>query len=317
LDVPEPPQIVLEQPAPCTDGAGAEAALRRALDPSKAPAAAWRVDVRLSREKGVLRATGEITDASGAPVAHRAMEGRECAGLTKAIGVWASLVLDAEVERAKAAAPPPPPPAPSPSPELFPLPAPAEPEKPSPEAELFLAHPESERQLEVGLTSYAMAGTGTGMLAGGSIFTVSEVGNGWFLRPALAIGRTFVEIVPTTHAFATLAAVRFDACKRLPGNYLDKRGIQLDLCGGADAGFVVIDAQTASQTVATSAPGATIPLLGIGPSIDLRGELGNELSVLVRGVVEWNVFSASADGATVTPDLLIGRAEVGLSWRLR
>ena len=248
--------------------------------------------MHLSREKGALHATGEITDATGAPVAHRAMDGRECAGLTRAMGVWASLVLDAEVERAKEVPPPPPP---LPSPDLFPRPPPQEPEKPSPEASLFLAHSEDERQLEVGMASYLMAGTGTGMLIGGTLFSVSEVGNGWFLRPALSLGRTFVEIVPTTHAFATLGAARFDACKRLPGNYLDKRGIQLDLCGGADVGFLHIDEQDKSMTVPTSEPGVTLPLFAIGPSVDLRGELGNELSVLVRGVVEWNVVRGSAE----------------------
>jgi len=315
LDVPEPPQIVLEQPAPCADSAGAEDALRRALQPTKAPGAAWTVSVHLAREKGVLRATGEITDATGAPVAHRAMDGRECVGLTRAMGVWASLVLDAEVERTKAAASIPPPA--EPAPELWPIPAPEDPEQPSPEASLFLAHPVNERQIEVGLASYLMAGTGTGMLVGGSLFTVSEVGDGWFLRPALSLGRTFVEIVPTTHAFATLGAARFDACKRLPGNYLDKRGIQLDLCGGADVGFLYIDGQTASQIIPMSEPSATLPLFALGPSVDLRGELGNELSVLVRGVAEWNIVRTSADNGTVTPALLIGRTEVGLSWRLR
>jgi hypothetical protein len=58
-------------------------------------------------------------------------------------------------------------------------------------------------------------------------------------------------------------------------------------------------------------------LFALGPSVDLRGELGSELSVLVRGVAEWNVLRSPAANATVNPALLIGRTEVGLTWRLR
>jgi hypothetical protein len=313
LDAPEPPQIVLEQPSPCA--ASAEEALRRALDPAKAPGPAWKVALRVAADHGVLHASGEITDETGAPVAHRAMDGRECTGLARAIGVWASLVLDAEVERKKQVPPPPIPPPSQPAAELWPAPEP--PEKPSPEAALFLAHSAEQRQIEVGLASYVMTGTGTGMIAGGSLFAVSEVGGGWFLRPALAAGWTFAEVVPTTHAYGTLGAGRFDACKRIPGNYLEKSGIQLDLCGGTDVGFLHVDAQNASSTGAKAEPAVTLGLFAVGPSIDLRGELGNELSVLVRGVAELNILSNSEANGTVSPSLLIARTEVGLSWRLR
>src|SRR5580704_17633744 len=96
VDVPEPPQIVFEQPAPCADAARAEEALRDALAPSNAPGHAWKVRKRITRGKGELRGTGEISYAAGAPVAHRSIDrpGNECSGLGRAIGVWASLVLD-------------------------------------------------------------------------------------------------------------------------------------------------------------------------------------------------------------------------------
>src|ERR1700733_5565336 len=111
LDVPVPPKIVLEQPAPCSDGQKAAETLRRALAPSVAPRAAWTVSVRFERTGTHLGAEGEISDELGAPVAHRAMkqDSWECSALARAVGVWASLVLDAEVERAaapKAAGPP-------------------------------------------------------------------------------------------------------------------------------------------------------------------------------------------------------------------
>lgn len=316
MDVPEPPQIVFERPAPCGDAAKAEGALRAALAPSSAPGPAWTVTMRVVREKGELRASGEITDRAGAPVAHRTIERQtgqagECAGLGRAIGVWASLVLDAEVQRAIEQAPLPPPPAPPPPQPGWPEPAPP-PEKPSPEAELFLAHPKEERNVEIGAASLAMSGTGTGMIAGGSVFEVSEVGSGWFLRPSLAMGRSVTQIVPgETGAYATLGAGRFDACKRIPGNYLDRRGLQLDLCAGPEVGFLHVD------PTSTAAAPQTLPLLALGPSLDFRGELGMALSVLIRGVADVNFLSTSTTDGRLSEAVLLARLEVGLSWRLR
>jgi hypothetical protein len=311
LDVPEPPQIVFEQPAACGDAARAEEAFRAALAPSNAPGPAWKVTMRVTRDEhnpGGLHATGEITDRAGAPVAHRTIDRRgiECAGLARAIGVWASLVLDAESQRALERAPIPPPPAPEPPPAPgWPEPAPP-PERASPESQLFLAHEKEERNVEIGIASLAMAGTSSGMIAGGSIFAVSEVGAGWFLRPSIAIGASVSQSV----AAATLGAGRFDACKRIPGNYLDQRGLQLDLCAGPEIGFLYV------SDLATGATAQTLPLLGIGPSIDFRGELGSALSVLVRGVADLSLPVSTGDG-TVSESPLVARAEVGLSWRLR
>src|SRR5215467_4408302 len=100
----EPPRIVFEAPAPCGDASRAEALLRKALAPAKAPGA-WTVSMRVEQGDGrALRAEGEIADENGAPVAHRALmeTTTECSGLARAVGVWASLVLDAEVQRGPA-----------------------------------------------------------------------------------------------------------------------------------------------------------------------------------------------------------------------
>jgi hypothetical protein len=262
--------------------------------------------MEVSQGAGGLRAEGEITDATGAPVAHRSVERSEpeCVGLARAIGVWASLVLDAEVERAKAAPTPPPPP---PVSEGWPAPAPP-PEKPSPETELFLAHAPGERQIEIGAASFVMSGTGTGLLAGGSLFVVDEVAAGWFLRPALLAGGTVFQILPEDQAEATFGAVRFDACKRIPGNYLERRGIQVDLCAGPEAGVLNLQGGPAP---------ATLPYLAAGPSVALRGELASDLSVMVGGAAELNILGQTADGGTVNPSLWIARVELGVSWRLR
>jgi hypothetical protein len=185
------------------------------------------------------------------------------------------------------------------------------PEKPSPESQLFLAHAKEERDVEIGAASLIMTGTGNSLVAGGSIFEVSEVGAGWFLRPSLAMGRTVNELVPGSDGFATLGAGRFDACKRIPGNYLERRGLQVDLCAGPEVGFL---------NVGGPQPGSssqTLPLLAFGPSIDFRGELGNALSVLVRGVADLNVLPESTSDGLASEGLFVARAEVGLSWRLR
>jgi hypothetical protein len=308
LDVPEPPKIVLQQPAPCSDPQKAEETLRHALAPSLAPRPAWVVTIRFERTGNHVEADGEITDEFGAPVAHRAMkqDSEECSPLAKAVGVWASLVLDAEVERATAAPKPGVPEAhaatpgqpvlPAPDP-LWPAPAPHE--KPQPEAKALLSHPEGERTIEIGATTLVMGGTGAGLVGGPSAFAVFEVGRGWFLRPTVAVARTLQEGASES---ATWAAGRFDACGRVPGYYLEKRGMQLDFCGGAEAGVL-------------EGSGWAMPIAAVGPSMGLRGELGGDLSAMVRAVAEVNVLRDTRQG--ITPDPFVGRAEVGLSWRIR
>jgi len=233
--------------------------------------------------------------------------------------VWASLVLDQEMtraaekaeseERAKAA-----PIAPAP---LWPAPAPAE--KPSPEADLFLQHSEDKRIIELGVSTWLMGGTGGGTIAGPSIYAIVEVGDGWFLRPQISVGRTIKELESQSDVYATWGATRFDACKRLPGNYLDRRGMQLDLCGGADLGFLHFD-NPSDLPGAEPSGGRTLPFLAVGPSLALRGELGSDLSVTLRGVAEINLIRDSfllEEGLSVNPSIFVGRGEVGLSWRLR
>jgi len=308
LDVPEPPKIVLEQPAPCSDSSKADETLRRALAPSLAPRHAWTVTVRFERSGSQLTAEGEISDEMDAPVAHRAMkqQSTDCSALSRAVGVWASLVLDAEVEKATAAQVPvalPPKPsavaAPPPD-QLWPAPAPQE--KPQPESRLLLSHPEGERTIEVGATTFLMGGAGPGVMAGPSLFSVFEVGRGWFLRPTVALARTLQDITPSTDA--TWAATRFDACGRLPGFYLEHKGIQLDMCAGAEVGFL------------TGGGSWTLPFLAVGPSVGLRGELAGDLSAMVRAVAEVNLLRESTNYG-VDPSLFVGRAEVGLSWGIR
>jgi hypothetical protein len=95
VDASEPPHIVFEASAPCRDDD--RAALLEGLGAAHGLDAAWTVRAHIVRDGAGLKAAGEITDGSGAPAARRELVGSlaQCAGLARAIGVWAGLVLDA------------------------------------------------------------------------------------------------------------------------------------------------------------------------------------------------------------------------------
>jgi hypothetical protein len=344
LDVATAPTIILERPAPCADVRKAEELLRRALAPALAPRESWSVIARFSRKGGGLSVEGEITDEVDTTVAHRVLTepGAECSSLARAVGVWATLVLDAEVERA-AHSPPlgaPPPRTPSPVPTSPRSPSPPSPEttqeasdtaragdRVPPDASLMLVHPLGERTLELGAGAFLMGGAGSGVLSGPALFGVFEVGRGWFLRPGLFVGRTLegtgsapVGPMGTDIAVnATLVAARFDACGRIAGFYIERHGIQLDVCGGGELGFQLFDSLAGEVGTSTASRSSLAPLafLAFGPSVSFRGELGNGLAVTLRGVLNFNVFYKEDDGGAISQSPFVGRGELGLSWQLR
>jgi hypothetical protein len=324
VDVPEAPKIVIERPAPCADLAKAEELLDRALAPALAPRGAWSVIARFSRKGASLTVEGEITDEVDAPVAHRVLTqpGRECASLARAVGVWAALVLDAEVERAARALPPSAQPAPNDPPPPPPLVEALPEDKPVPEASLLVAHSQGERTLEVGLSMFLMGGTASGVIAGPTLFGVVEAGQGWFFRPALYFGQTLDGVDASNNLSALLVEARFDACGRIAGFYIERHGIQLDVCGGVEGGISHI---AISATYAQRAEVDNPALFAAGPSMSLRGELGNGLALMIRGVMDYNVIretlvirgEGTSPNTDVSPSVLLGRGEVGLSWQLR
>ncbi len=313
MDVAEPPRIVLESPGECPRSGHAQDLLRRSLESTLAPGHAWVVSVRIARGRArTLRAEGVISDDDGATVAHRELTGTvgDCDGLARAVGVWASLVLDTELDRAREAPEPASRPAPAKADESsleVPWPAPAELEGPTPEHDWYLHHDDG-RTLEVGVGGFLMSGAGPTAVTGVTPYLVVEAGNGVFLRPSLAVGQSISSLAPGSSVGpdVTFAATRFDACLRLPGLYTQKRGLQLDLCGGGDLGF-------------THYAAGAVPHVALGPSLGLRGELGGPLAAELRGVAGINLvtgtFANGAD-AVVLPQWS-GRAELALSWRLR
>jgi hypothetical protein len=309
VDVPVPPNVVLVEPAPCPDARAAEELLKRTLAPSGAPHAEWTVSVGVKQEGKELTAEAEITDDSGAPVAHRAItwETRECSSIVRAVGLWAALVLDEEVTRASA-----PPEAPSgPPPPPAPRPAPAPAAKPAPEQAPSQKNPEDRRDIELGAGvnyAYGVLGDGASAIAGTHVYGVFETESGWFLRPALMLGGALRDVSPAKEIDAWWGAARLDACRRVPGNYVERRGLQMDLCAGLEGGMIVL------------ATGETCPLLAPGASLAFRGELVGELAVELRGMVGVNVLRQTildASNDANKPMLVFTRADLGLSWRFR
>jgi hypothetical protein len=129
-------------------------------------------------------------------------------------------------------------------------------------------------ELELGLGSFLMSGAGTGGYLGVSPFLIDELGETWALRPSLLLGQS----VPGDQR-SLLVAGRFDTCFRLPGNYDHGAGVQLDVCGGLDGGVSYVAATTQLAVVASQ----LVPYLDVGPSVDVRAEVGR-LAILLRGV---------------------------------
>jgi hypothetical protein len=269
-----------------------------------------------------LHAQAKITDELGILVADRALSvpAGDCRGLARAVGVWASLVLEQELARSRSAV------ASSAAAQtassresetsasaaawresqsgtLWPAPAPLE--KPPPEGDWYLHHEhEDSRTLEIGVSGFLMSGAGAGAMAGASPFAIIEAGHGVFLRPAFYVGQTLTALNSPPVLDALWMAGRFDTCLRLPGLYTQNKGMQLDLCGGADFGFV--DDSTDDEI---------IPFVSVGPSLDLRGELGSSLSASIRGVTGINATSGTI-GPVYQP-LWSGRLELAFSWKVK
>jgi hypothetical protein len=294
VDIAEPPHIVIENPERCADAGSAEDVLRRALTRARAPRRGWLVTMHVEPSRGPghpLSAEGDVTDAEGANVAHRFLAGSSssCAALARALGVWGSLVLDAELARAS-------------SPKSEPDAAPAPPPSPVPTTELVetssfdrdVAAPRDDaRPLEVGVGGFVMAQTAGRPYAGITPYLIVDVGHGLFLRPSAAFGESLPQAGPDAQWFAG----RFDACSRWQGLYTKGHGLELTLCGGAEGGL------THDNGAAGAADKAYV---AVGPGIDLRGDIADNMSAILRGV----------GGLDVLPQGWSGRFELALSWRM-
>jgi hypothetical protein len=303
-----------------------------------------------------MKAEAEIRGQDGAVTARRVLldASGDCDALARATGVWASLVLESEAPPAGD-----PPKSAESAADVAPSgaagaagtgggagssgggmgatgaaangaigaadaspvaawPAPADAEKPLAEQDWYLHHDE-ERTLEIGVGALLIGGATETTMAGASPYVVFETGHGLFLRPSLAVAQSVMPLASPGESRATWATARFDTCLRLPGMYMRHRGIQLDTCAGGDLGFTHLGGAP-EGTAGAPVNVVTLPFVSLGPSLELRGELGGSLSAAVRGVAGVNLVRAGFyDGAgnLVDPPLFSGRAEIALSWRVR
>ncbi len=318
--------IVIEAKSECADRARAQAALADALASARAPgrghrpSATWTVSLRVENAApGARSGIATITDDRGVIVAERTLGDRApgaCTPLARAAGAWASLVLDDEMARAHDAPPeagggsagdehPAAPPiggrdqvwrARVEDRDLATLPSTAQ----------------RPRTFELGVMAYLRDGlAATSGFAGGSPFVNVEVSPGWFVRPALAFGTSTARVpLDATHrgSFVHLG-LRGDFCRRIPGNYIERRGIELDVCAGGDLAQVY--GQDTDEGVDPMAFRASV-----GPSAALRGELASATNVELRLAGGYNLARRPLYREEAPP-MIYAAVEVGLSWRFR
>lgn len=305
--VEAPPAVVVDAHDVCANLDQAQAALHDALGGSVAPEKGWRLRVFDERRGSHIIVTANLDDAQGNAVAHRVIDATasdRCDGVISALGIWAALVLDAEVGKAKAHPKPEKPETSSTTPNATGDNASNTPNVMVPtgiaNADAGVPQPH-QRTIEIGASATLMNSpltTTDAALVGGDVFTLVEIMRSFFLRPAIAGASSL-------GAAAIYIAPRMDACLRVPGNYVEHRGLLLETCAGTELGIF-------DHGPSPSSPHQTDVLFALGPTIGLRGELASDLSVEVRGLANFNVVHTGGEIA-----LLSLRAELGLTWRLR
>lgn len=161
--------------------------------------------------------------------------------------------------------------------------------------------------LDMGATTFLLAGVGTAGVVGASAFLTDPLSSDVVLRMSLGAGKAFEGALPTTWAGG-----RLDTCYVMAGNYADGQGMHLGLCGGADVGATLFGS-------VDGRPAQTLPFVDIGPTVEIGAELGRTFTLLLRAGVGLAVTTdAFVDGAGDRINQSPGteRAEVGLSWKL-
>lgn len=178
-----------------------------------------------------------------------------------------------------------------------------QPGAPAPEPE----PPTRAHAVDLGVGTFLLSGVASGGVVGFSPFVSDELGRNVFVRIAAAVGQG-----PATGLHLTWVAGRLDTCSETLGNYAEGSGLRLDLCGGADVGGTFI----ASGSVA---PAQTLPFLDVGPSADLRAEVGASAAIVLRAAVGLSIardLFVDATGATYQPPLATVNLEIAFSWTL-
>jgi hypothetical protein len=161
--------------------------------------------------------------------------------------------------------------------------------------------------VDLGLAYFLRAGIASSGVVGLSPFVTDELGRDVFLRIAASVGQA-----PASGLHLTWVAGRLDTCAETTGNYARGSGLRLDLCGGADVGGTFI-------APVGPTPAQSQPFIDIGPSVDLRAEMGPSAAFLLRASAGLSIARdafVDATGATFQPPLATVDIEVALSWTL-
>ncbi|MBX3216842.1 MAG: hypothetical protein KF850_32710 [Labilithrix sp.] len=312
-----PVDSVIEASADCSDRARAEELLAASLAAARGPRrssaedARWRLTMSVvAAAPGIKAADARIVDDRGRPVAERTVSDRtrSCVALARAVGAWAQIVLDDELlrehdeetfrEREALQ---------QPAPESRPIKTSAPVDAPV-DADLDGGEPRSApgRSIEIGTMLFLRNGAAaTGGAFGVSPFVAIAFADTWVLRPSLMYGASTSRVPPdasNSENFSTLGG-RLDVCRRMPGNYIDSRGIEFDACVGGDATYV----WSGRESVARGS---------LGPSAVLRGELGYDFGLEIRSMVGVNLSRAPFMSAEELPPF-VAAAELGASVRFR
>ena len=314
-----PIDTVIEQRAECSDRAHSEAVLSAALAAARGPRrssakdAHWRLTMSVTAAApGIKSADAEIRDDGGRVVAERSVSDRttgSCLALVRAVGAWAQIILDDELvrehdeaerrEREQAAA--------RPEPRSSSTVTGADRPVDADEGPLGASPPKLRggRTFEVGTLVFLRNGAAaTGGMFGVSPFVTVSLSETWVLRPSLMYGTSTSRVPPDQSNSENLFLLggRLDVCRRMPGNYIDHRGIEFDACMGGDAAHV----WSARESVVRGT---------IGPSAVLRGELGHNFGLEIRSMLGVNLNRAAVGGQDLPP--FVAAAEVGGSVRFR
>ena len=161
--------------------------------------------------------------------------------------------------------------------------------------------------VDLGMATFLRTGIASGGVIGLSPFVADELGRNVFVRIAAAVGQ------PAQGGLhLTWVSGRLDTCSEMLGNYASGSGVRLDLCGGADVGAAFIGSNEAS-------PAQSLPILDIGPSLDLRAETGPHAALLLRAAFGLNVDRdtfVDQTGTSSEPPLANLDLEIALSWSL-
>jgi hypothetical protein len=257
-------------------------------------------------------ADATIFDDAGSPVAQRSVSDRtteSCVALANAVSAWAQIVLDDELSRAhdeaqraqaredqKREA----------LPEQQPIrvidSAPPNSEDLASQAKATPGTP--SRTFEVGTTLILRNGVASsGGIFGVSPFVTVGFSETWVLRPSVIVGTSTSRVPPdgSESANATLVGGRVDVCRRMPGNYIDHRGMEFDACVGGDVAYAASELDHVLRA-------------SLGPSAILRGELGQNFGLEIRGMIGANLLRG---GFGEDAPFFVASAELGGSVRFR